>query len=195
MSPYDYRSWQPFEKVGFPNLEINEFDPDTLQIVERATGDLKHLLIRYIFLSVGFSAYTSLLSYYTKQSATAGAMKWFARKTGAPAAWHECAVLQNSLTAPYFALPKAGNLIPISAVTLGDVLNFWASAWVESLQIKNDIDLNASTSPIIYWKHNGAGQTAQIEYDKINDRYLFKCADGAAVIGYIDNTGFHNGAP
>ena len=94
---------------------------------------------------------------------------------------------------PYFDIPLAGDLLPISNKSLGSASKYWNQAFIDEVLLTSDIDLEPSALPRIYFDHDGVSAEDSIEYDKTNNRLLFYI--GGSVVGYVDNTGFHDGAP
>ena len=112
-------------------------------------------------------------------------------------AWETCARMNSWLGAGLtnFDIPQAGDIIPVSSKTksLGSVAKYWNQAFIDEVLLTSDIDLEPSALPRIYFDHDGVSAEDSIEYDKTNNRLLFYI--GGSVVGYVDNTGFHDGAP
>ena len=89
---------------------------------------------------------------------------------------------------------RGGDIIPVSSTkSLGSATNYWNQAFIDEVLLTSDIDLEPSALPRIYFDHDGVSAEDSIEYDKTNNRLLFYI--GGSVVGYVDNTGFHDGAP
>jgi hypothetical protein len=108
-------------------------------------------------------------------------------------AWTE--VGQIYFTTGDFTISRAGDIIPVSTKTksLGSITKYWNQAFIDEVLLTSDIDLEPSALPRIYFDHDGVSAEDSIEYDKTNNRLLFYI--GGSVVGYVDNTGFHDGAP
>jgi hypothetical protein len=96
---------------------------------------------------------------------------------------------------PYFDIPLAGDLLPISNKSLGSASQYWNQAFVDAILCSNSIDMHPTAGDaVIYFKHDGAANEASLRYDKVNKR-LEQWIDGA-IVGYCNAAlGWVNGAP
>ena len=82
-----------------------------------------------------------------------------------------CAQL-GSATEAEFIIPRAGDITPVGIKYLGSITNYWTNVFTETLQFDTKDFIN---------------------YDRVNNRLLVVINE--VTVGYVDATGFHDGAP
>lgn len=93
-----------------------------------------------------------------------------------------------------YNIVQTGHITPITS----GVYNLGTAAYkfnaVTAGSFKGEqFDLSLADTPEIWMVTGFPSFQDLIRYDKTNNRFLFII--GGAVVGYVDSTGFHNGAP
>lgn len=169
-----------FERAVFPTTEIHEYQNLVLGVFGKGTAVRRGWTCASLYYAQ-LSPYATHATFETRPIDDSDVI--FKARDNDTNLMTEVAKLLSA-SEPELGISRAGNITGLA----NKVLNFTE---VQAAVL----DLDQSSTPKILMDHNGPSAEASVEYDKVNDRWLFKTADGAAVIGYIDNTGFNNGAP